>query len=130
MRRFVTLALFLSRPSLTLDQPRLCASRVNKRCPVVDPGIATNPTGDDAPVLDVDVVYLPDGRPDGLVGEPDSMQPLPIDVLGAGESKTLSVLYFSADPRAVVTTNDYFREQRDEVTITLTDSKGRRWRGR
>jgi hypothetical protein len=50
-----------------------------------------------APVLDVDVVYLADGSPDGLIGELSPMQLLPIDVLNPGESETLSVMYLSAD---------------------------------
>jgi hypothetical protein len=79
-----------------------------------------------AQVLDVDVVYSADDRPDGLVGELRPMQPLPIDVLKPGESETLSVMYLSADRDAVVATDECYRSQGDKVTITFTDSNGRR----
>ena len=80
-----------------------------------------------AQVLDVDVVYWADDRPDGLVGELRPMQPLPIDVLKPGESETLSVMYLTADRDAVVAIDKYYHPQGDKVTITFTDSNGRRW---
>lgn len=79
------------------------------------------------PVFDLDVDYVADDRSDGLRGELNPAQPMLGDVLSPGESWPLLVMYLDADG-GVVATNEFNHPQGDKVTISFTDSNGRRWR--
>ena len=80
-----------------------------------------------AQVLNVLPEYSVTGREDRLQGTVSSTETVPRDVLDPGEEWPVSVTYFDADG-SLVATDAYYWSQEDTITITFTDSAGRRWK--